>query len=155
MIRALGLPLGGRVLEVGCGRGVALPVLARLLAPARLTGLDLDPVALAEARHRTAQAGIAAELVPADVRRMPFPDAAFDLVVDFGTCYHIAAAEQALAEIARVLASGGRFVHETPLSQLVSHPVRSFGRRMPWGSAPELARDRTALLWSARLRRSG
>jgi protein-L-isoaspartate O-methyltransferase len=28
LIRALGLPRGGRVLEIGCGRGIALPVLA-------------------------------------------------------------------------------------------------------------------------------
>jgi SAM-dependent methyltransferase len=152
MVRALGLPRGGRVLEIGCGRGVALPVLGRLLAPVRLTGLDLDHEALAEARVRAALAGTAVELVPADVRRMPFPHAVFDLVVDFGTCYHIAAPEVAVAEVTRVLAPGGLFVHETPLSQLLSHPVRSFGRRLPWRSATGLRRGRTALLWSARRR---
>lgn len=152
MVRALGLPPGGRVLEVGCGRGVALPVLARLLRPSRLTGLDPDTEFLNEARVRLAESGVAAELVPGDVRRLPFPDGSFDLIVDFGTCYHIARAELALAEVARVLATGGLFVHETPLSQLAAHPVRSFGRRIPWRSAPMLQRHRTALLWSTRRR---
>jgi ubiquinone/menaquinone biosynthesis C-methylase UbiE len=153
MVRALGLPAGGRVLEVGCGRGVAMPALARLLSPARLAGLDLDSGLLEEARGRADAAGIAVELVPGDVRRMPFPDGSFDLVVDFGTCYHIARAAQALAEIARVLAPGGLFVHETPLSQLFAHPLRSFGRRMPWRSASGFERHRGALLWTARRRR--
>ena len=155
MIRALGLPAKGRVLEVGCGRGVALPVLGRTLRPSRLVGLDADAVLLGHARSRLAEAGVTAELVPGDVRRMPFPDAAFDLVVDFGTCYHIACPEVALAEIARVLAPGGLLVHETPLSQLLSHPVRSFGRRIPWRLAPLFERQRTAILWTARRRRSG
>jgi len=154
MIRVLGLPTQGRVLEIGCGRGVALPVLRRLLQPSRLVGLDPNVGFLEEARLRVADAGAAAELVPGDVRRMPFPDAAFDLVVDFGTCYHIARPEAALAEIARVLAPGGLFVHETPLSQVLSHPVRSFGRRIPWRLGPSLERHRTALLWSARRRRT-
>jgi ubiquinone/menaquinone biosynthesis C-methylase UbiE len=154
MIRALGLRRQGRVLEIGCGRGVALPVLGRLLQPSRLVGLDPDVGFLEEARLRLADAGVAAELVPGDVRRMPFPDAAFDLVVDFGTCYHIARPETALAEIARVLAPGGLFVHETPLSQVLAHPVRSFGRRIPWRLWPSLERHRTALLWSARRRRT-
>ena len=152
MVRALGLPHGGRVLEVGCGRGVALPALGRLLRPIRLAGLDRDPGFLEEARARAADAGIAAELVPGDVRRMPFPEASFDLIVDFGTCYHIARAAEALAEIARVLAPGGLFVHETPVSQLFAHPVRSFGRRMPWRSASAFEHHRTALLWTARRR---
>jgi ubiquinone/menaquinone biosynthesis C-methylase UbiE len=130
MVRSLGLPAGGRVLEVGCGRGVAMPALARLLGPARLAGLDLDAGLLDEARARANAAGIAVELVPGDVRRMPFPDGSFDLVVDFGTCYHMARVAQALAEIARVLAPGGLFVHETPLSQLFAHPLRSFGRHL-------------------------
>ena len=153
MVRALGLPAGGRVLEVGCGRGVALPVLARLLGPACLAGLDLDAGLLDEARARADAGGIAVELVPGDVRRMPFPDGSFDLVVDFGTCYHIARAAEALAEIARVLAPGGLFVHETPLSQLFAHPLRSLGRRMPWRSSPDFERHRGALLWTARRRR--
>lgn len=152
MIRALRLPRHGRVLEVGCGRGVALPALGRLLRPSRLVGLDFEIGVLEEARSRLTDAGITAELVPGDVRRMPFPDAEFDLVIDFGTCYHIARPETALAEIGRVLTPGGLFVHETPLSQLLSHPVRSFGRRIPWRLAPVLERERTALLWTARRR---
>jgi SAM-dependent methyltransferase len=154
MVRALGLPTGGRVLEVGCGRGVALPVLARLLHPARLVGLDLDPALLDEARARVEAAGIAVELVPGDIRLLPFPDRIFDLVVDFGTCYHISRAAEALVEIARVLAPGGLFVHETPLSQLFAHPLRSFGRRMPWRSNAAFERHRDALLWTARRRRT-
>jgi ubiquinone/menaquinone biosynthesis C-methylase UbiE len=153
MVRALGLPTGGRVLEVGCGRGVALPGLARLLRPSRLVGLDIEPAFLAEAGQRLEVAGIVAELVPGDVRRMPFPRASFDLVVDFGTCYHIARPGAALAEIARVLAPGGLFIHETPVSQLLSHPVRSFRRRLPWKGFACFERQRTAVLWSARRRR--
>jgi hypothetical protein len=48
-------------------------------------------------------------------------------VFDFGTCYHISEPAAALSEIERVLAPGGRFVTETRLNQLVSHPVRSWG----------------------------
>ena len=153
MIRALGLPTGGRVLEVGCGRGGALPGLARLLRPSRLAALDIEPAFLAEARCRLDAEGIVAELVPGDVRRMPFPRASFDLVVDFGTCYHITRPGAALAEIARVLAPGGLFVHETPVSQLLSHPVRAFGRRLPWKVFTCFERRRTAVLWSVRRRR--
>jgi ubiquinone/menaquinone biosynthesis C-methylase UbiE len=155
MVRALGIPAGGRVLEVGCGRGVGLPVLARLLRPTRLAGLDPEGAFLAEARARLAEAGVEAETVRGDVRRMPFPDASFDVVVDFGTCYHIARPELGLDEVARVLAPGGLFAHETPFSQLISHPVRSFGRRIPWRGQPLLVRHRTRLLWTTRRRVAG
>ena len=153
MIRTLGLSPGGRVLEVGCGRGVALPVLARLLRPACLVGLDIEAALLGEARARLDAEGVVAELVPGDVRRMPFPRASFDLVVDFGTCYHITRPGAALAEIARVLAPGGLFVHETPVSQFLSHPVRAFGRRLPWKVFTCFERQRTAVLWTVRRRR--
>ena len=150
LVRVLDLPKHARILEIGCGRGIALAPLARLLEPVRLTGLDIEPRFLAEARERLDRAGVEAELVPGDARALPFPDAAFDLVIDFGTCYHIARADAALREIARVLAPGGRFVHETPLSQLLSHPLRSFGRRIPWSGEPRFGLPRRGLLWNAR-----
>lgn len=150
LVRTLRLPKGRRVLEVGCGRGFALIPLARLLGPSRLVGLDIEPDFLAEARARIEDAGVTAELVPGDARALPFPDASFDLVLDFGTCYHISRAEEALAEVARVLAPGGAFVQETPLSQFLSHPVRSLGRRIPWHRERRFGPPRRALLWTAR-----
>ena len=152
MVRSLGLGRSLRVLEIGCGRGIALPALERWCRPVRLVGLDPDRALLAEARAHTSARACRAELVEGDVRRIPFPAAAFDLVVDFGTCYHIDHPDRALREIARVLRPGGLFVHETRLSQLLAHPVRSWGRRIPWERAPSLQRHRTAGLWSARLR---
>jgi ubiquinone/menaquinone biosynthesis C-methylase UbiE len=150
LVRALALPRGGRVLEVGCGQGIALPVLARLLRPTRLVGVDVDRALLADAARGATAAR--AELVHADVRALPFADATFDLVIDFGTCYHIARPDRALGEIARVLRPRGLFVHETPLAQLLAHPVRSRGRRLPWGAVPHLRRERAAVLWSLRRR---
>jgi ubiquinone/menaquinone biosynthesis C-methylase UbiE len=150
LLRLLRLERGGQVLEVGCGRGVALPCFARLLDPARLVGIDVDPGMLEAAHERAAACGVRVELQCADVRALPFESDSFDLVVDFGTCYHIGEPARALREIVRVLKPGGRFVSETVSSQLLSHPLRTRGRRLPWGAAPELRLERQAVLWKSR-----
>lgn len=152
MVRALRLPRGGRILEVGCGRGIALPPLARLLSPEQLVGVDVDPRLLDLARLRLAETGVAATLELADVRALPFADASFTLVIDFGTCHHIACRGDGLREIVRVLAPGGLFVCETVSSQLLSHPFRTRGRRLPWSLVPELRTERDAVLWKSRRR---
>lgn len=93
-------------------------------------------------------------MIEADVRDLPFDDGDFDLVIDFGTCYHVSGgrkgAQRALREIARVLSPGGHFVHETPVAQHLAHPIRSFGRTLPWNAARDLIPDRAAVLWSVR-----
>jgi ubiquinone/menaquinone biosynthesis C-methylase UbiE len=150
LVRSLQLEPGGRVLEVGCGRGIALPPLARLLAPSRLVGIDIDPGLMTLAADRVRASGTVSELYCADVRALPFEDDSFDLVIDFGTCYHITEPERALRQIMRVLRPGGIFVCETVSSQLLSHPVRTRARRLPWAAVPQLRLERQAVLWKSR-----
>jgi len=153
MTRTLRLPRHARLLEIGCGRGVALEYFEERLRPERLVGLDNDAGLLEEAA--VGRSGTrTVELVHGDARALPFPDASFDLVIDFGTLFHIARAERAVAEIARVLAPGGLFVHETWLSQLVSHPLDLLRHRTPapWRDTQELVVRRRAGLWTSRER---
>jgi ubiquinone/menaquinone biosynthesis C-methylase UbiE len=140
------------MLEVGCGRGVALPALARLCAPARLAGIDIDGSTLVEAASRLGARSVEADLIVGDVRDLPFANESFDVVIDFGTCYHISNAEAALREIVRVLDERGLFVYETPANQLISHPIRSFGRTLPWQAAQGLRPHKARILWSSRMK---
>lgn len=154
LIVALRLPIGCRVLEVGCGRGVALPVLSKWLTPRELVGVDVDRSLVDIASRRVCGQRVEASVIEADVRSLPFDDWSFDMVIDFGTCYHVSGGVggslAAMREITRVIAPGGLFVHETPVAQHLAHPIRSFGRSLPWQSVPSMTRDRSALLWSAR-----
>jgi SAM-dependent methyltransferase len=152
VVRLLRVPRGGRLLEIGCGRGIGLVPLAHYGGPATLTGLDVDGELLEHARARVADAGVTADLRLGDIRALPFDDASVDVVVDFGTCYHVTRPEQALAEIERVLAPGGLFVCESPLAQIIAHPSRSTRRRLPWQSAPLLVPHHCAGLWSSRVK---
>lgn len=74
-------PLGERdILEVGCGSGsVLLELLGYGAAPARLHGTDLLAERVAVARHLLPHVA----LTCADGGRLPYPDAAFDLVLQF------------------------------------------------------------------------
>lgn len=152
VVRLLGLQSRRRILEIGCGRGIALPVLQKMCNPRWLVGVDIDREALSEALGGSGAAGSKACVVESDVRRLPFPDGCFDAVIDFGTCYHIGGAEKALREIERVICSGGIFVYETPASQMMSHPIRSLGRRLPWREVPGLRPYRSRLLWASRIK---
>jgi ubiquinone/menaquinone biosynthesis C-methylase UbiE len=150
LLRAIPFDENRRILEVGCGRGIALTQLSRRCRPARLVGLDIAPDLVALARERLQRAGTPAELHVGDIRRLPFQDRAFDVVIDFGTCYHIDEPGAAIREIARVLDDGGLFIHESPLAQLIAHPMRTRGRALPWMASAELTRHRGALLWGSR-----
>lgn len=146
-VRCLGLRGYARILEVGSGAGIALPVLHRLCTPDIIVGLDVDGAAIDAAAELTAPLHPRVELLRADVRAIPVRDAFFDAVVDFGTCYHIARCGDALTEIARVLRTGGVFATETKLSQFLSHPLRSHGRALCLSAAPTLRLKRHCGLW--------
>ena len=153
LIRMMKLPCYKRMLEVGCGRGFALIPLAKLCKPTRLVGIDIDKESLADAKKRLIAKHVSAELYEEDVRYMPFSNESYDIVIDFGTCYHVRHPLKAVKEIARILTVGGVFAYETHLNQLLSHPVRSFVRKIPWSKVPNLVPHRKAVMWSSRIKR--
>ena len=111
---------GERVLDVGCGRGLLLIEAARRLsAGGQATGLDiwnaedLSGNARAATMANVEACGVSdrVALVDGDMRKMPFANAEFDLVVSSMAIHNVYSADeraQALREIARVLKPGGR-----------------------------------------------
>src|SRR5205807_756062 len=73
----------------------------------RVTGVDESDDQLRVAEEKQ----VAAALVRADVRALPFPDASFDAVAALMISTDVEEYERAVAEAARVLRPAGRFVH--------------------------------------------
>ena len=113
--RLLGEVRGRSVLEVGAGAAQC----ARWLAGqgARVTGTDQSAGMLRHGRS----AGVAGRpgLVQCDARALPFPAGCFDLAFSsYGAIPFVADPERVMAEVARVLRPGGRWVFS------IGHPIR-------------------------------
>ncbi|MCE3033565.1 class I SAM-dependent methyltransferase [Streptomyces sp. CMSTAAHL-2] len=93
-----------RVLDLGCGDGLLLELLARD-GGRELAGVDLSPRSLALARRRPALS--AARLHTGRAQELPFAEGSFDACVSHLALMLMGDIEQVAAEVARVLAPGG------------------------------------------------
>jgi len=104
-VSRLALSPGTHVLDLACGTGnVSLP-LARL--GALVTGVDIAPNLLTQARERAAAEGLPISFEEGDAEQLPYPDAAFDAVVTMFGAMFAPQPERVVAECARVLKPGG------------------------------------------------
>lgn len=99
-----------RVLDVGCGAGYGSAELANTASS--VTGIDISADAVAYATEHYQRQNL--QFQQAGAAQLPFPDAAFDLVVAFEVIEHLTDWEQLIAEARRVLSPGGQFVVSTP-----------------------------------------
>lgn len=95
---------GQRFLEVGCGEGGNLFFLNP--SKAKLFGIDLFPQKLWFAQRELPTC----KLVCCGVERLPFRDAAFDVVLCRDVLHHLSDREAALRELQRVCRPGGQIV---------------------------------------------
>lgn len=101
LVRAAFLPLGSRVLDLGCAEGATL---YHLGSPQGAVGVDLFEDKLAFARGRLE----GCEFVKASAYELPFESARFDHVIVRDVIHHLDEPDRAMVEIARVLSPGGR-----------------------------------------------
>lgn len=129
--------LGGRVLEVGVGTGLAL----RGYRPGlRVTGIDFSEDMLRLARAKVSRDGLAHvdELRQMDARVLDFEDGAFDCVVAMYLVSVVPEPRRVLAEMARVCRPGGEILivnhfasDRGPLGR-VETLLAPFADRMGW-----------------------
>jgi ubiquinone/menaquinone biosynthesis C-methylase UbiE len=102
---------GERVLEIGCGTGSLLLLLAKAQPAATVIGLDPDPAALAIARRKARRAGVALQLDEGFADEMPYESGSIHHVLSSFMFHHLPrdVKPKALAEVRRVLEPGGRF----------------------------------------------
>lgn len=130
----LNLPPGARVLDIGCGTGRHVAAVGDR-GGAFVVGADADAGDLREARRRLelherighTRSGAWA-LSAADITRLPFANASFDIVICSEVLEHIHDHHQAMAELERVL---------TPSGDLVISVPRRWPERLCWALSRE------------------
>jgi len=104
-VARLAIPAGSRALDVATGTGnVAIP-LAR--AGCIVTGVDIAPNLLVQARERAAAEGLTIAFDEGDAEALPYADASFDAVVTMFGAMFAPRPDLVAAELARVLKPGG------------------------------------------------
>ena len=129
LIHRLALPpRDGRILEIGCGTGHNLPMLAQF---GHVDALELDE----DARHH-AKKRLGREIMSAPLPELAgVPDLQYDLIGAFDVIEHIDDDQAAIASIASKLKPGGKFVMTVPAHQwmwsahdVVNHHKRRYSK---------------------------
>jgi phosphatidylethanolamine/phosphatidyl-N-methylethanolamine N-methyltransferase len=129
--------VGGRILEVGVGTGIALPHYSK---DCRLCGIDISEQMLRKAQERVTEFGLTnvEGLWVMDAERLTFPDNSFDVVVAQYVVTTAPNPEATLDEFARVLKPGGEIIlvsrvgAEAGMRRALEHWFAPAARKLGW-----------------------
>lgn len=141
VLEALNLKPGDRVLEVGVGTGISLPLYPRNV---RITGIDVSLEMLEKARARVERAKLSnvEALLEMDAETMAFPDASFDKVVAMYVVSVVPRPGKLLEELHRVCRPDGdifivnHFQSENPIVGSLERALAGFSSQI--GFNPDL-----------------
>lgn len=120
---------GIRALDVACGTGEVIYRLGREFPASRFVGMDITPEMLEKA---TQKIGLLKNVVvkEGNVRKMPFADNSFDVLLSVDAFHHFASGREAAREMSRVVRRGGVLLVVDPAFESVWQKVLvgGFGR---------------------------
>ena len=148
-----GIRPGMRVLDLGCGAGDSTFVAADLVGPGgSVVGLDHSPEALARARYRAGQRGLAqVRFIEGDIHD-PAPGGPYDAVVEKNVLWQLADPAEVLRRQATVLRPGGLVVTiEIDITTTRWLPESALGNQWFCWGAEASARAGIALTFGQRL----
>jgi SAM-dependent methyltransferase len=130
LCEAVDLRAGQQVLDVATGSGNAALAAARRWC--EVTGVDYVPALLERARVRAQAEGLPVTFREGDAEQLPFPDAAFDVVLSVVGVMFAPDQERAARELLRVCRPGGKIglANWTP-DGFVGELFRVMGRYVP------------------------
>ncbi|MBI5625226.1 MAG: class I SAM-dependent methyltransferase [Elusimicrobia bacterium] len=110
MTKHYGLKPGARILDVGCGKGFLLYEFTQVVPGAVVSGIDLSPYAVANAKEE-----VKPFLSVGNAVKLPFPDKTFDFVVSVTTFHNLYNFElkPAVQEVERVGRRGKHIIVES------------------------------------------
>ncbi|HBS52021.1 MAG TPA: hypothetical protein DEA62_03435 [Coxiellaceae bacterium] len=131
---------GKRILEIGIGLGAEHQLFAQ--GGADLYGIDLTERAVEHTRRRLSMFGLYSQLGVGDSENLTFGNESFDLVYSWGVLHHSPDTAKAVAEVHRVLKSGGiakiMIYHKWSLVGLMLWFRYALLRLRPWLSLSEI-----------------
>jgi len=133
-VLAQALPLGGKVLEVGTGKGRFLIRLARHVKAVVSVDVSAEEQRCARLNARNAGVERKIQFVLRDARRLPWANETFDAAVTMNAMHHIANFGQVLREMLPVVKPGGKIVLAdfSPRGfQIIARAHRDEGRTHP------------------------